>query len=172
MMPVRHVLPACVACLCLGVAAPAVAQVKSGPQSVDACTAVPKAQLDVAVGKPLKAQKVSPGTPTSLGVSVCMWATADGRKTLSISTYAPAAVRNTQAKTIDAYFESLKTQNAQFSGRPKVIAGVRKRAVSFASARGVGDTILVLRDDCAIVMNVGGFASADLPALAKAAGQR
>lgn len=168
MIPARHLLVAAATCL-LTAAAPASAQVKSGPQAIDACAAAPKAKLEVAAGKPLKPQKISPGTPTSMGVSVCMWATADGRKTLSVTTYAPAALRNTQAKSIDAYFESLKTQNAQFSGRPRVIAGVARRAVSFPSSRGVGDTILVLRHDCTIVMNLGGFAPSDLPAVAKAA---
>jgi hypothetical protein len=170
MNPVRLILLPAVVCACLAAALPANAQAKSGAQSVDACTAVPKAKLDAVSGRPLTPQKVPPATPASLGVSVCMWATADGRKTLSVSTYAPAAVKHTQAKTIDAYFESLKTQNAQFSGRPKVIPGVLKRAVSFPSVRGAGDTILVLRNDCTIVMNVGGFAPTDLPALAAAAG--
>ena len=88
-----------------------------------------------------------------------------------MSTYAPAAVKNTQAKTIEAYFESLKTQNASFSGRPRVIQGVVKRAVSFPAARGAGDTILVLRSDCTVVMNVAGFAPEEMAGIAKAAGE-
>jgi hypothetical protein len=138
---------------------------------VDACTVAPQAKLEAGIGKKLKAQKVPPATPASAGVSVCMWATADGRRTLSVATYSPTAVKNTQAKTIDAYYESLKTQNASFSGRPRVVQGVQRRAVSFPAARGAGDTILVLRSDCTVVINAAGFAPAEIVAIAKSAGQ-
>jgi hypothetical protein len=168
----RPVVFAAAACaVLLAAPRPVVAQAKSGAQSIDACLVAPQAKLEAAIGKKLKAQKVPPATPTSVGVSVCMWATPDGRKTLSVASYAPAAVKNTQAKTIDTYFESLKTQNASFSGRPRVIQGVMKRAVSFPAARGAGDTILVLRSDCTVVMNVAGFSAEELAGIAKAAGQ-
>jgi hypothetical protein len=162
---------ALVATASLAYAPHVLAQAKSGIMSVDACATPTQAKLEAATGKKLKAQKVPPATPASSGVSVCMWATPNGRQTLSVSTYAPAAVKNTQSKTIDTYFESLKTQNAQLSGRPRVIPGVLKRAVSFPAARGTGDTILVLRTDCVVVINVAGFAPEQIAAIAKAAGQ-
>ena len=155
----------------VALAGPALAQAKSGAQSVDACTVPTQATLEQAIGKKVKSQRVPASTPASLGVSVCMWATPDGRRTLSVSTYAPAAVRNTQAKTIETYYESLKTQNASLSGRPRVIQGVKLRAVSFPSARGSGDTILILRSDCTVVVNAAGFGAPEIAALAKAAGQ-
>jgi len=155
-----------------GLFPPAVfAQAKSGVMSVDACATPSQAKLEAATTRKLKAQKIPPTTPASAGVSVCMWATPDGRQTLSVSTYSPTAVKNTQSKTIDTYFESLRTQNAQLSGRPRVITGVSKRAVSFPSARGTGDTILVLRTDCVVVINAAGFTPEQVAGIAKATGQ-
>jgi hypothetical protein len=175
---VRHCGPAGLAmsgllvCASLALAPPVVAaQGKSGSQSVDACTVPTQAKLEQAIGKKVKSQQVPPSTPASLGVSLCMWATPDGRRTLSVATYAPASVRNTQAKTIDAYFEFLKTQNASLSGRPRVIQGVQRRAVSFPSTRGSGDTILVLRSDCTVVIDAAGFTVDEVAAIAKATGQ-
>jgi len=147
------------------------AQAKSGVMSVDACATPTQAKLEAATARKLRAQKVPPTTPASAGVSVCMWATPDGRQTLSVSTYSPTAVKNTQSKTIDTYFESLRTQNAQLSGRPRVIPGVSKRAVSFPSARGTGDTILILRTDCVVVINAAGFTPEQVTGIAKATGQ-
>jgi hypothetical protein len=167
----RLVVLVAVLAACGAVVAPAAAQVKSGVSSVDACATPTQAKLEAAVGKKLKAQKVPPATPASAGVSVCMWATPDGRRTLSVTTYSPTAVRNTQSKTIDTYFESLKTQNAQMSGRPRVIPGVVKRAVSFPASRGTGDTILVLRGDCTVVINAAGFSPDEVAGIAKATGQ-
>jgi hypothetical protein len=149
----------------------ALGQAKSGVMSIDACATPSQAKLEAATARKLKAQKVPPSTPASAGVSVCMWATPDGRQTLSVSTYSPTAVKNTQSKTIDTYFESLRTQNAQLSGRPRVIPGVSKRAVSFPSSRGTGDTILVLRSDCVVVINAAGFKPEQIASIAKAAGQ-
>jgi hypothetical protein len=166
-------VPVLIACaLAAGIPSLAWAQAKSGPYSVDACTTPTQAKLETAIGARVKSQKVPPSTPTSAGVSVCMWATPDGRRTLSVSTYAPAAVRNTQAKTIDTYFESLKVQNASLSGRPRVIAGVKKRAVSFPSARGVGDVVLVLRSDCTVVINAAGFKPEAIAGIARSAGEQ
>ncbi len=167
----RMLVPAVVLVVASAGAAPALAQAKSGVNSVDACATPPQSRLETAIGKKLKALKLPPSTPASAGVSVCMWTTPDGRRTLSVSTYSPTAVRNTQSKTIDAYFESLKTQNASFSGRPRVIPGVVKRAVSFPAARGTGDTILVLRGDCTVVINATGFSPEDIVGIAKATGQ-
>ena len=60
----------------------AAAQVKSGPRALDACNLATKAELEEALKKKVQARPVPPATPTSLGVSTCMWATANGRQTL------------------------------------------------------------------------------------------
>jgi hypothetical protein len=99
-----------------------------------------------------------------------MWATADGRRTLSVSTYGPEAVRRTQAGTIETYYDSLKTSNANMTRTPaKVIPGAGRRASSFPSATGQGTTILVLRNDCVVSINATGLAPQEVVAVAHAA---
>lgn len=173
-MPMRSQLFVCLVPMLLvsGALVPVVAaaQGKSGIQSVDACTTPAKAKLEAAIGGRVMTQKVPASQPASAGVSICMWATPDGRRTLSVATYAPAALRNTQAGTIDTYYESLRTQTARVAGRPRAIPGVQRRAVVYPAARGSGDTILVLRSDCTVVINVAGFTPEQITAIAKAAG--
>src|SRR5690606_42083279 len=92
----RHVprlLPSASLLLCLLLAMPAapVAQGNSGPRSLDACGLGTKAELDAALGRPVQPRQVPPATPATLGVSACMWATRDGRRTLSVTTLPPDA---------------------------------------------------------------------------------
>jgi hypothetical protein len=150
-----------------------VAQGKSGPQSVDACRVLSQAKLEQALGTKVRAQKVPPATPTSLGVSVCMWATPNGRRSLSITTYGPQAVAHTRAGTIETYYESLKVANANRVHRPaRVLPGIKRKACSFPSETGQGDMILLLRSDAMVTMNVTGLSPEEIVAVAKAASLR
>ena len=148
----------------------ALAQGKSGPRALDACGLVTKAELDVALGKPVQSRPVPPATPATLGVSVCMWATANGRQTLSISTYTPEALKRTQTKTLPIYYDSLKTSNANNAGRPaQVLPGIARHA-SYFPAVGSGSTVLVHRQDSIVVINLTGISKDQATAVAKAAG--
>ena len=114
-------------CLSPGAAA---AQVKSGPRALDACGLATKAELEEGLKKKLVARPVPPGTPTSLGVSTCMWATPNGRQTLSVTTYTPEALQRTQTKTLAMYYDALKTSNANNAGRPAVVLpGIARHAL-------------------------------------------
>jgi hypothetical protein len=146
------------------------AQGKSGPQSVDACRVLNQARLEEALGTKVRAQKVPPSTPASLGVSVCMWATPDGRRSLSVTTYGPQAVAHTRAGTIETYYESLKIANANRVHKPaKVLPGIKRKACTFPSESAQGDTILLLRSDAMVTMNVTGLSQEQIAAVAKAA---
>jgi hypothetical protein len=148
------------------------AQGKSGPQSVDACRVLSQAKLEAALGTKVRAQKVPPSTPASLGVSVCMWASPDGRRSLSGTTYGPQAVAHTRAGTIETYYESLKVANANRVHRPaKVLPGIKRKACTFPSESGQGDTILLLRSDAMVTMNVTGLSPEQIAAVAKAASE-
>ena len=150
---------------------PARAQGKSGPRSVDACALLTKAELEVALSRKMQARPVPAGTPASLGVSVCMWASVDGRRTLSVSTYGPEAVRRTQTRTLPVYYDALKTSNANNAGRPaQVLPGIARRAAFFPSPQGLGGTVLVERGDCVVIMNLTGLSKEEATAVAKSAG--
>ena len=70
----------------------------------------------------------------------CMWATVDGRRTLSVSMYGPEAVRPTITKDLPTYDESLKTSNANLARRPAILfPGVARKASYFVSPRDKGD---------------------------------
>jgi hypothetical protein len=167
-----------VLCLLALAASPVIAaratssQAKSGPRSVDACQVVTQAALEQALGQKVTPQRVPPATPTSVGVSVCMYATATGRQTLSVTTYAPEAVAGTHAKTLQGYYDSVKTSNANLTGRPpQVLPKVARHATYFVNPRNAGDVILVLRRDCVVTINVAGLKGKEQAlAIAHAAG--
>jgi hypothetical protein len=147
------------------------AQGKSGPKSVDACGLVSKAELETALGRKVQARKVPASTPATLGVSVCMWATLDGRRTLSVSTYAPEALQRTQTKTLQVYYDSLRTSNANNVGRPaQVLPGIARHASYFAAPQGTSSTVLVNRRDCIVVMNLTGLSKEEATLVARSAG--
>jgi len=146
------------------------AQGKSGPRALDACGLVTKAELDAALGKAVQPRPVPAGTPATLGVSVCMWATANGRQTLSISTYTPEALQRTQTKTLQVYYDSLKTSNANNAGRPALVLPGIARHASYFPAAGTGSTVLVHRHDSIVVINLTGLSKEEATAVAKAAG--
>jgi hypothetical protein len=101
-----------------------------------------------------------------------MWATPDGRRALSVTTYGPQAVAHTRAGTIETYYESLKVANANRVHRPaKVLPGIRRKACTFPSETGQGDTILLLRPDAMVTMNVTGLSPEQIAAVAKAASE-
>jgi len=172
----RHVprlLPSASLLLCLLLAMPAalVAQGKSGPRSLDACGLVTKAELDAALGRPVQPRQVPPSTPATLGVSVCMWATRDGRRTLSVTTYTPEALERTQTKTLRAFYDSLRTSHANNTGSPaQVLPGIARHASYFAAREGLGSTVLVHRQDAVVVINLTGLTKEEAIAVAKAAG--
>ncbi len=152
-------------------ATPAMAQGKSGPRSLDACAMVTKAELEAALARKVQPRPVPPSTPATLGVSICMWATLDGRRTLSVSTYAPEALQRTQTKTLQLYYDSLKTSNANNAGRPaQVLPGIARHASYFAAPEGLGATVLINRADCVVVMNLTGLSKEQAIAVAKTAG--
>ena len=107
-----------VVCAVVGVAGPAGAQGKSGPMSVDACSVATSAELEAALGTRIRPSPIPASAPASIGVSVCMWATLDGRRTLSVATYGPEAVKHTVAKDLRTYYDSMKSSNAQMARRP------------------------------------------------------
>jgi hypothetical protein len=167
----RSVVPGLVVALALA-AAPAgiAAQGKSGPRSLDACVLATQAELETALGKKLQSRQVPPATPTTLGVSTCMWATANGRQTLSITTYTPEALSRTQTRTLAIYYDSLKTSNANNAGRPAmVLPGIAQHA-SYFPAAGTSSTVLVRRHDSIVVINLTGLSKDEATVIAKAAG--
>jgi hypothetical protein len=101
-----------------------------------------------------------------------MWATPDGRRSLSVTTYGPQAVAHTRAGTIETYYESLKVANANRVHRPaKVLPGIKRKACTFPSESAQGDTILLLRPDAMVTMNVTGLTADQIVAVAKAASE-
>jgi hypothetical protein len=146
------------------------AQGKSGPRALDACGLVTKAELESALKKTVQSRAVPPATPASLGVSTCMWASTNGRQTMSVTTYTPAALQRTQTKTLAVYYDSLKTSNANNAGRPaQVLPGIARHASYFAAAGSVA-TVLVHRHDSVVVINLTGLSKDEATAVAKAAG--
>ena len=148
----------------------AAAQGKSGPRALDACGLVTKVELGEALKKTVQPRPVPPGTPTTLGVSTCMWATANGRQTMSVTTYTPEALSRTQTKTLAVYYDSLKTSNANNAGRPAVVLPGIARHASFFPAAGTGSTVLVYRHDSIVVITLTGLSKEEATAVAKAAG--
>jgi hypothetical protein len=166
--PLTRTVTALVSLAFVAAPPPLGAQGRSGLRSVDACTVLTQAEIEQAIGKKVKPQKVPPSQPASIGVSVCMWATADGRRSVSVTTYGPEAVSRTQARTIDTYYESLKTAHANQTGtRAKVLPGVGRKASYFPV--GSGNTVLVLRTDCLVLMNVAGLTPDEIAKIARAA---
>ncbi len=148
----------------------AAAQVKSGPRALDACNLATKAELEEALKKKIQPRPVPPATPTSLGVSTCMWATTNGRQTLSLTTYTPEALQRTQTKTLATYYNALKTSNANNAGRPAMVLPGIARHASYFPAAGTASTVLVHRQDCIVVINLTGWSKDEATAIAKAAG--
>lgn len=148
----------------------AAAQGKSGPRALDACGLVTKVELEEALKKAVQARPVPPGTPTTLGVSTCMWATANGRQTMSVTTYTPEALSRTQTKTLAVYYDALKTSNANNAGRPAVVLPGIAQHASYFPAAGTGGTVLVRRADSIVVINLTGLSKDEATALARAAG--
>ena len=156
--------------LLMALPATAAAQGKSGPRALDACGLATKAELEAVLKKPVQPRPVPPGTPATLGVSTCMWATANGRQTLSVTTYTPEALQHTQTKTLAVYYDSLKTSNANNAGRPAtVLPGVAVHA-SYFPAAGADSTVLVRRVDSIVVINLTGLSKEEAAGVAKAAG--
>ena len=151
---------------------PLQAQGKSGVMSVNACSIAPAAELQAALGAKVRPQPIPPSTPASIGVSVCMWATMDGHKTLSVSTYGPEAVKRTISKDLKTYYESMKISNANQARRgPVVFPRVGRHASYFANPRGTGgDVILILRNDCVVTINAAGLTRDEAQKVAAAAG--
>jgi len=154
----------------LAVPSSALAQGKTGPRGLDACGLVTKAELDAALKRPMQSRQVPPATPASLGVSHCMWASANGRQTLSVTTYTPDALARTQTKTLPIYYDSLKTSNANNTGRPaQVLPGIARHASYFPGA-GTASTVLVHRNDAIVVINLTGLSKDEATAVAAMAG--
>lgn len=146
------------------------AQGRSGPRALDACGLVTKVELEEALKKKVQPRPVPPRTPATLGVSTCMWATSNGRQTMSVTTYTPEALQRTQTKTLAIYYDSLKTSNANNAGRPaQVLPGIARHASYFA-APGTASTVLVHRHDCIVVINLTGLSREEATGIAKAAG--
>jgi hypothetical protein len=167
-MPSRLVLLAALLAA-FALPSPAFAQGKTGPRGLDACGLLTKAELEAALKKTVQPRQVPPSTPATLGVSHCMWATANGRQTLSVTTYTPEALARTQTKTLAIYYDSLKTSNANNAGRPaQVLPGIARHASYFDAPS--GSTVLVHRHDCILVMNLTGLTKEEATAVARAAG--
>jgi len=155
----------------LALSGPVAAQGKSGPRSVNACGIADASELEAALARKVRPQPIPPTTTASIGVSVCMWATPDGRKTLSISTYGPEAVSRTTSKDLRTYYDSMKTSNANLGRRaPIVFPGVARHASYFVNPRGTGDVILILRQDCVVTINASGLTREEAQKVAAAAG--
>lgn len=167
----RRVLWGCgVAALAVLPSAGLAAQGKSGPRALDACGLATKAELEAALKRTVQSRPVPPGTPATLGVSTCMWATTNGRQTLSVTTYTPEALQRTQTKTLAIYYDSLKTSNANNAGRPaQVLPGIARHA-SYFQAAGTAATVLVHRHDSIVVINLTGLTKDEATAVARAAG--
>ena len=149
----------------------AAAQAKSGPRSIDACGVLTSEELGAIVKRKVQPRKVPASQPASLGVSVCMYATADGLHTISVTTYGPEAISRTQSKTLQAYYDAMKTSNAQAARKPPiVIPGAGRHASFFVNPRGAGDVLLVLRNDCVVVSSLNGFTRDEALATGKAIG--
>jgi hypothetical protein len=147
------------------------AQGRSGPRSVNACTVATQAELEAALGTRIRPQAVPASQPASLGVSVCMWATADGRRTLSVTTYGPEAISRTSSRDLKTFYEGMKTSNANLARKPPIVLPrVARHASYFVNPRNAGDVILVLRQDCVVTLNVFGLKREEIDAVAKAAG--
>jgi hypothetical protein len=158
-------------CACMGAASVGYGQGRSGPMSVNACGILTAAELEAALGKKVRPQPVPASTPATLGVSVCLWATADGRRTLSVATHGPEALKRTVARDLPTYYESLKTSNANLGRRPAIVfPGIARRACYFVNPRGSGDVILVLRQDCVVTITAGGLTREEAQKVAAAAG--
>ncbi|MBK5299421.1 MAG: hypothetical protein JJE40_19925 [Vicinamibacteria bacterium] len=151
---------------------PAVAtgQGKSGPRALDACGLATKVELEEALKKKVQSRPVPPGTPTTLGVSTCMWATANGRQTLSVTTYTQEALKRTQTRTLATYYDALKTSNANNAGRPAIVLPGIARHASYFPAAGTLSTVLIYRHDSIVVINLTGWSKDEATAIAKAAG--
>lgn len=176
MLPVMRLISAVLVLSVVGLAStapPALAQSRSGPRSVDACGVLTQAELKEALGKAVSSSPVPASQPASIGVSVCMWATGDGRRTLSVTTYGPEAVQRTQAKDLRTYYESVKTSNANLARRaPIVVAGAGRHASYFLNPRGTGgDVVLVLRRDAVVTINASGLSREEIVKVARAAGE-
>jgi hypothetical protein len=170
---VRRHTAALVSILCACAAAQGAlhAQGKSGVMSVNACSIAPAAELQAALGAKVRPQPIPPSTPASIGVSVCMWATMDGRKTLSVSTYGPEAVKRTISKDLKTYYESMKISNAKQARRGAIVFPHAGRHASyFVNPRGAGDVILILRNDCVVTINAAGLTRDEAQKVAEAAG--
>jgi hypothetical protein len=166
-----HTMALTLVCACMGAASVGYGQGRSGPMSVNACGILTAAELEAALGKKARPQPVPASTPATLGVSVCLWATADGRKTLSVATHGPEAVKRTVARDLPTYYESLKTSNANLGRRPAIVfPGIARRACYFVNPRGSGDVILVLRQDCVVTITAGGLTREEAQKVAAAAG--
>lgn len=147
------------------------AQGKSGVMSVNACSIAPATELQAALAAKVRPQPIPPSTPASIGVSVCMWSTMDGRKTLSVSTYGPEAVKRTISKDLKTYYESMKISNANQARRAAIVfPRVGRHASYFINPRGTGDVILILRNDCVVTINASGLTRDEAQKVAEAAG--
>ncbi len=160
-----------VLCACAAGAGPLHAQGKSGVMSVNACSIAPAGELEVALATKVRPQPIPASTPASIGVSVCMWSTMDGRKTLSVSTYGPEAVKRTISKDLKTYYESMKVSNANQARRGAIVfPRVGRHASYFMNPRGTGDVILILRNDCVVTINAAGLTRDEAQKVAAAAG--
>jgi hypothetical protein len=158
-------------CACAAAPGPVHAQGKSGVMSVNACSIAPAAEIQAALATKVRPQPIPPSTPASIGVSVCMWSTMDGRKTLSISTYGPEAVKRTISKDLKTYYESMKISNANQARRGAIVfPRVGRHASYFINPRGTGDVILILRNDCVVTINAAGLTRDEAQKVAAAAG--
>jgi hypothetical protein len=165
-------LALCVLSASAGGVADGLAQGRSGPMSVSACGVLTADELETALGKKVRSRPVPASTPATIGVSVCMWASADGRKTLSVATHGPEAVKRTVARDLPTYFESLKTSNANLARRPAVVfPGIARRACYFVNPRESGDVILILRHDCVVTITAVGLTRDEAQKVAAAAGK-
>jgi hypothetical protein len=145
-------------------------QGKTGPRGLNACGLVTQAELEEGLKKKVQQRPVPPATPATLGVSHCMWATPNGRQTMSVTTYTPEALARTHTKTLAVYYDSLKTSNANNAGRPaQVLPGIARHASYFA-AQGTSSTVLVHRNDSIVVISLTGMSKEEATAIAKAAG--
>jgi hypothetical protein len=147
----------------------ATAQGKSGPRALDACGLVTKTELEEALKKKVQPIPVPPKTPTTLGVSTCMWA-ANSKQTLSVTTYTPEALQRTHTKTLAMYYDSLKTSNANNAGRPAIVLPGIARHASYFPAAGSASTVLIHRHDSIVVINLTGWSKDEATAVARAAG--
>ena len=163
---------ACVTVVAAVLLSPAVAtaQGKSGPRALDACGLATQVELEAALNKKVQSRPVPPSTPASLGVSHCMWASTNGRQTLSVTTYTPEALARTQTKTLAMYYDSLKTSNANNAGRPAVVLPRIARHASYFAGAGTASTVLINRHDSIVVINLTGLSKDEATAIARAAG--